>query len=46
MEKFEYGIKEGGKLIAAFLCEHDRDRCIDALAEEFDDCEFNAVEVE
>ena len=46
MEKFEYGIKADGKLIAKFLCEHDRDSCMDALAEEFDDCEFDAVEVE
>ncbi len=46
MEKFEYGIAtKDGKIIAKFLHEVDRDYSMDALAEMFDDCEFNAVEV-
>ena len=46
MEKFEFGIAtEDGKIIAKFLNEGDRDYSMDALADMFDDCEFDAVEV-
>ena len=46
MDKFNYGIKSGDTLIAAFLVEYDRDCCMDTLTEKFDDAEFNAVEIE
>ena len=46
MDKLNYGIKTSGNLIAIFMVEYDRDRCMAVLAEEFDDCEFEAVKVE
>lgn len=46
MDKLHYGIKSGGVLIAAFLVEYDRDRYIDVLKDEFDDCAFKVVEIE
>ena len=48
MDEFElrYRIKTGDVVIAAFLNEGDRNYCIDELAEIFDDCKFNAVEIE
>ena len=45
MEEFEYGIALKGKIIAKFLHECDRDYSMDTLADMFDDCKFDAVEV-
>ena len=42
MENFDYKIVADGKIIALFLVEYDRDIAMDALQEEFDDCEFVA----
>lgn len=39
-----YHIKvESGETIASFVNECDRDTCIDALRELYDDCTFDAV---
>ncbi len=46
MKEFEFGIAtEDGKIIAKFLNECDRDYSMDTLADVFDDCKFDAVEV-
>ena len=43
MDDFDYKIVMDGKVIATFLCEHDRDTSIDALQEEFSDVEFAVI---
>ena len=46
MDDLRYGIAIEGKIIAKFMCETDRDYCIDELAVHYEDCEFDAVEDE
>ena len=46
MDELRYKIKIDGVVIAAFLNEYDRNVSLDTLAEEFDDYEFTATEIE
>ena len=38
-----YGIVTGGKVVAVFTDAHDRDECMDCLAETYDDVLFEGV---
>jgi len=45
MENFKYCIEDSkGYIIARFKNESDRDICIDAIREFYEDCEFLATE--